>query len=454
MPASQILARAAAHTRWESLPKSAQTRAAHLCLDTLAIIAAAAAHPGHAQLAAAHAADIGPCTIIGLGQKLSAPSAALINGAATTVLQWQDGHRLARGHPASHLVPVLLALAEPANATASATMAAFVAGYEVGTRIGMALGGMQPDLHDAGNWATIGAAAAAAHLLSGGDETIINHAINGAAAMALFPWAQTPLRGATMHHLYIGQGAAMALSIARAAMAGLTGDDETLPQFFGPRAGAAFDPETLATGINQQGQWHIFQIESGYLKWHQACAHASGAADAMAQLLAAHPLKPEDITAIRVESYAKGLHYNIDLPLNDLAARFSLRAVLAAQLIKQPLSNALLDDPATKALMAKISTHHDPALDKHYPAGRPARVTIRMAGGQRHEAMVIDAYGDAQRPLTETDRKAKLTSALSASLGKAAAHVPLAFQNWLDGAPLAELMASLHGLLPAPPAIR
>ena len=80
---------------------------------------------------------------------------------------------MARGHPASHIVPTLLALAQSDGRDLEAVMGALVAGYEVGARVGMALGGFNPHLHDAGSWACVGAAAGAAHLLSEGDADAV-----------------------------------------------------------------------------------------------------------------------------------------------------------------------------------------------------------------------------------------------------------------------------------------
>lgn len=441
-PAAQALAKAAAATHWPALPAPVRAQATDLVLDTLAIIAAASPHPGHKALARTLAQDSGPSTAIGTGVQLAPPSAALLNGAATTVLQWQDGHRLARGHPASHLVPALFALAEPMAAPAGAVMAAFVAGYEVGTRIGMALAGMAGGLHDAGTWALIGAAAGAAHLLSGGNAQVIAQAIEGAATTTLLPWSQTVTQGATMHHLAIGQGAATALQVARAATAGLKGAPHTLEQFFGPRTGAAFSVPALAAGLDAQCHWADFQLLSAYIKWHQACAHASGALDAMAELLARHPAP--HIASLHVESYARGLAYNSDAPANDLAARFSLKALLAAQVLGRPLDDALLHSPEQQALMARISVAHDPALDVLYPAGRPARLTLRLASGKTDQAFVLHPRGDSSNPLTPQDRAAKVERALTLGLG--AAHVTpvtTAFHGWLEGGPLAPLMRTL-----------
>ena len=105
-PASVHLARAVAATQWRDLPGPVRSQAADLFLDTLAVIAAGSVHPTYAGWLARQGRERGECSAIGLAQGVPAASAALLNGGATTVLQWQDGHRLARGQPAPPLEPL------------------------------------------------------------------------------------------------------------------------------------------------------------------------------------------------------------------------------------------------------------------------------------------------------------------------------------------------------------
>jgi 2-methylcitrate dehydratase PrpD len=402
-------------------------------------------HPSYAPFVASSLGEAGTCTAIGSASAVPAATAALLNGGATTVLQWQDGHRLARGHPASHLVPVLLALAESRSFAGEQVMAAFVAGYEVGTRIGISLGGLQSALHDAGNWATIGAAAGAAHLMSGGDPEPVRQAIEGTAAIALFPYRETPMRGATIHHLYIGTGCAIALRVAAAVEAGLSAAEATLEDFFGPRAGSAFDPARLTAGIDHSGAWEEYLILTGYIKWHPICAHASGVADAMVLLMSRHDRLFDRVEQVSIGTYGYALQYDASDPANDLASRFSIKAIVAAKLLGKDLSAELLRSSPFLRLLDRIVVRHDPALDHLYPAGRPARVSVRLETGETDEAIVVHAYGDAGNLLSENSRRQKLHETLARGLGDVAAgRVPEAFDAYLAGAPIEELTRLLR----------
>ena len=245
---AQILAKAAATTRWATTPSEVRRQTLDLILDTFAVIAAGARHPSLRPVAERLKDRDGPATVVGYPTGASASNAALLNGATTTVLQLQDGHRIARGHPMSHVLPAAFAVAEELDATPEEFMSSVIAGYEVSARVGRALGGLQDLLHDTGTFGTIGAAVATAFLVSGADEAAIAQAIEGSAAVALFPYRATPMAGATVHHLYVGLGASTGVIAGKAAVFGLSSLAGTLESFFGPRAGADFQVALIDRG--------------------------------------------------------------------------------------------------------------------------------------------------------------------------------------------------------------
>ena len=468
-PASGRLARAAYATRWRELAEPVRRQAADLFLDTLAVMAAGSVHASVQPWIRASVHGPGACTVMGLAATgeaegfaaAASTTAGLLNGGATTVLQWQDGHRRARGHPASHLVPALLALAEERDATSDEVMSAFVAGYEVGTRVGVALGGLQTLLHDGGTWATLGAAAACAKLLGAGAGGI-DQAIEGAATVAPMAYRDTVSQGATVHHLYIGLGAATAIITARAAMAGLDAIPGTLEAFFGPRAGAHFRAEALCQGIDTEDRWSRYELLDAYFKWHPVCAHFSGLADALEQVVRdfarQHGRRPShaDLDRIDIALYGTALSYDTPAPRSELAARFSARAIAFASfdhggLTGDALARTAAPAPAVRDWLARVQVAHDPALDAGYPAGRPARVTLHLVDGATLTAEVNDVYGDAMRPMTAADRAAKAQAALARRYGAAGAQaVRQAFARFLAGEPLAVLSVALRA--PASPA--
>ena len=411
------LAAAAANTRWADVPKNVQTMTLDLFADALGVIAGGAAHPTMRSLSSTIKAPDGPSTLIGEKRGAAMRDALLLNAATTTVLQRQDGYAHAKGHPASQLVPVVLALTEQHEKSSADMLSALVAGYEVATRIGVALGGVPPHLHDNGNWATIGHAAAAAHLLSSGKVEVIAAAIIGAASLALSFDRFTTAGGATMHHLYPAMATTQAVAVAEGAISGLTPLPRSLERFYGPHLGTTFNSSLLADGIDNEA-WSRFEILNGYFKLHPSCAHLHGVNDAVDKLIAAHGITETDIASVDVATFGEAMEIDTDTPANDLAARFSAKATVAAAIRHGQLDDdGLLDLKSLQPLMDKITPRHDPTLDKHTPAGRPGVVTMTLENGTTVSENVIYPRGTAQTLATAEERKDKALTLLARHFG-------------------------------------
>jgi 2-methylcitrate dehydratase PrpD len=419
--AAKTLAQAAASCAWRQLPPEVRARTLDLFADGLAVIAGGAVHPTMQALMSQLQSPSGPATLIGEKRGAVTREAIFLNAATTTVLQRQDGYAHAKGHPASQLVPVVLALAEQNHSSPAAMLSAMVAGYEVACRVGVALGGVPPWLHDNGNWATIGNAVAAAHVLCGGNAAKLAAAIDGAASLGLSFDRFTTAAGATIHHLYPATATTHALAIAQGAVAGLTALPGSLERFYGPRLGTDFDPEKLTHGV-RQGAWTRYEILHGYFKLHPSCAHLHGVNDAVEALLAEHQIKEEDLDRIEVATFGEAMEIDTDTPRNDLAARFSAKATVAAALRHGRLDDdGLLDLDGLAPLMEKITVRHEPELDQYTPAGRPGAVTLLLRNGQTLKKDVIYPRGTPQVAATPKERRDKALRLLARHYGNGGA---------------------------------
>lgn len=457
--AAPLLAKAAAQSRFADLPAESQRAYGQWLLDTFAVMAAGAAH---ASLAPARAAFVdaggaGAATALGFAGGVPSAVAALINGAAMTVLQLQDGHRAARGHPMSHVLPAALAMSEELGATQDDLLNAVLAGYEVGTRAGIALGGMQPLLHDTGTFGTIGAAVAAAHLLARthapeARAALIETAIGNAAAVALFPFRDTCMEGASTHHLFTGMGAQNGLNAARGAFAGLTAAPRTLERFFGPRAGADFDAGKLGADITPAGVWETSAIHGAYLKWHPVCAHLAPMLDCIAALKAQDGFAAPHIASVTVEVYATALDYDAPTPENDLAARFSFRtaaalALVLPELTPESFTPQVFNRPDIAAMKARIDLRAAADLEARYPAARPARVRLVLDTGRALLAEVDIPRGDSAAALSLAETRTKAEALLTFAWDEAQARAILALFDETDS-PLVEQADWLSALAP------
>ncbi|HEX3792168.1 MAG TPA: MmgE/PrpD family protein [Pseudonocardiaceae bacterium] len=422
-PAAEIatLARAMAATSWDRVPTPLRAHAIDLVIDSIAVIGGGSVDPAMVSLRAAIASCDGPSTVIGPGSGAATRDAVLLNAAPITVLQRQDGFSDAIGHPASQLVATLLPIAELRGTSAREFLEAFVGGYEVAARIGIALGGVPTHLHDIGNWVTLGVSAAAAFLLAGRDVSSIAAAIEGSASLGLAFDRYTTAAGATMHHLYPAMAAVEALSVGEAAAAGLLAVPGTVERFYSRYSGRNFDPTALVAGVDAMG-WNHYLIGGGYVKLHPSCAHLHGVNDAVDLLIAEERVREQDVAHVELAVFDDAMRIESRDPHNELAARFSARATVAAALRYGHLDDTgLLNPTALAPLMRRIQVRHDPALDRHKPAGRPGRVTVTLNDGRVVSRTVIHPRGTPQVPATDSERQRKAHTLLSRPYGDARA---------------------------------
>lgn len=124
-----------------------------------------------------------------------------------------------------------------------------------------------------------------------------------------------------------------------------------------------------------------------------------------------------------VRTYRAGVevaHY--ENPQTAAEARFSLKYVVATALTHGSVRLAAfesprLSDPATRALMEKISVSLDPELDATFPRQRAARVAI-AARGRREEWLQPTRKGDPDAPLGDAELEEKFMELASPVLGE------------------------------------
>jgi 2-methylcitrate dehydratase PrpD len=167
------IARYVAQTRPEEIPPQIYEHAKVAFLDWLGVTLAGKEEPLVHKLLK-YTDLLGgkeQATILGHGVKRNVSSAALVNGAASHALDYDDTLRLFLGHPSVTLFPGVLAWAEWQGKTGKDFLQAYLVGFEVGARIGACAG----NEHYLAGWhatSTIGrmASAAACSKLMGLDE--------------------------------------------------------------------------------------------------------------------------------------------------------------------------------------------------------------------------------------------------------------------------------------------
>jgi 2-methylcitrate dehydratase PrpD len=426
------LAGAVAATSWDRAPAAVRDRVVDLVADTVAVAALGSARPELRALATVHAATApeGAATAVGSARGWPAATAALLDGAAVAADQLQDGHREARGHPASHVVPAVLALAAEHDAGGVETLSAVLAGYEAGVRVGRAMGGTPDGVHDIGTWGAVAAAAGVARLLAPGDAAAAQRALELAAAAVLLTDAGTVFTGTTGSHAFLGVSTQLGLSLGLAAVAGLAPAPGSLDRHLRRVAARAWAPTALAI----DGGWSRFEVLGGYVKAHPTCAHLHGVNDAVADLVA-RGVRAADVDEVEVRVGAGAAAF-ADVADGELAARFSVPTSVAVALVTGCLDETTMDDATVtsapvRALAERVRVVHDPVLDAGHPAGRPARVRVRLAGRGQLTAAADRPRGDADRAFGRAELADKALRLLTRRFGAAAA---------------ADVLAAVHAL--------
>jgi len=124
-------------------------------------------------------------------------------------------------------------------------------------------------------------------------------------------------------------------------------------------------------------------------------------------------------------------------PRNGAEARFSVPYVVATALVHGSVRMAAyeparLDDPATRALMKRIATSVDPAIDAAFPGRRAARVDVVLTDGRRFSHLQPDRKGDPELPLSDAELGDKLIELSAPMIGESAARALLARLWTLD----------------------
>src|SRR5207237_6294732 len=228
--------------------------------------------------------------------------------------------------------------------------------------------------------------------------------------------------------LHAGRAAEAGVLAALGAREGVTGSLDILEGEAGYGRAMGDDPDWQRGVATLGREFHITRMT---FKNHGCCGHTFAAIDGALALKKKFNLKPEEIERVDVGTYRAGVevaHYAA--PRTAAEARFSLRYVVATALTHGSLRLAAfepprLNDPATRALMAKVAPSVDAELDATFP-GQPAARVPSPARGRREELLQPTRKGDPDLPLTDAELEDKYMELAAPVIGRAPAQELLA----------------------------
>ena len=385
---------------YDDLPDTVVNQVKRILLDTLGCMFAGINTPmGQQSLKLVERfPDPHGVVVVGVDAAISPIMAAAANGALANVLDGDDGHRTAKGHPAGVVVPAALAAAEMQQISGRRLIEALVAGYEVGLRAGLAINSGDV-YYGSGNWAAFGATTAASVIFGLTGNELLN-------ALGICE-VQTPIcqlmgwiedRRIPSIKEGMGWSAATGLVSALMAQAGVTG---TLTLFKDKHAVAKIG----SIGAH-------FEMLRLYFKRYSSCRWTHSALDHLFSIIAQHNLRSADIANIDVATFHRASLLDTVVPESIEQAQYSIPFLLAVAAIDGELGPAQMisekfSDPSVSKLAGLVTLKVDPDLEAQYPERTLSRVTVNTKAGTAFSAFSETTRGDWNNPLSDTELQDK-----------------------------------------------
>jgi aconitate decarboxylase len=352
------------------------------------------------------------CGVWGTNERLSAPHAALVNGTLVQSFELDDVHRAGVLHVGAVTLPALFPIAELRPGMSGRDfLRAAVAGYEIGPRVGLCMG---PE-HISQGWhsgATVGvfsaAAGAAAALRLSPDKVVHALGIAGTQSAGLMA-AQY---GAMVKRMHAGRSAQSGLYGALLAEAGFTGIVDVFESPYGgfcttfSRSNDRFKLAELTSGLGER-----FETMGIALKFYSCVGSNHTTLDAIRNIQARHPFKPDDVDKIVVYgSQATFEHVGWPYrPQGLTSAQMNLPFCVATLLVEgdvfvDQFSDAVVADPRRMAIAEKVEVKHDPSITARGAKFRHVvRVEVHLRDGTRHDETVEAPRGSENKFASESD---------------------------------------------------
>lgn len=410
-----------------NVPSEVVREAKRSIVDVTGVALAGASHDTSLKVRALAQAEssAGSATLWGIESPGIHPAAAaLCNGTAAHVLDYDDTCYDGIVHGSAAVWPAVVACAETAGAGGVQLLEAFIAGVETEYALGRSL----PDRIYFNGWWTsgllgsAGAAAGAAKLL-GLDTVQTCHAISLAACQA------TGLRamiGTAAKPYALGRAAQMGVQAAHFARSGLDAPRDAFESergFVQVVAAGELDESKLALGRRYS------LIEPGIaFKLYPACSAAQAATEAVLKLVIEHDIAASDIVSVDCDVtplVAISLMY--ERPASVTEAQFSLPYAIACALRYRDFGVTRMHEPSfaepeTLALMQKVRMIRNDELEateegrRQNPEG--ARVTLTLKNSRVLKLYNGAATGMPARPMPDEALDAKFLACATTTLAR------------------------------------
>src|SRR4051812_48240499 len=398
-----------------AVPPGVRDKCQDLAVDVIGLCVTAR-QQDYVQAALAGCDDDGPCTAIGHARRLSAASAAFVNGTAAHGEDFDDTFEGGPVHAGAVIVPAVLAACERHNADGASALRGIAFGVEVLCRLSLVVpkATHKAGFHPTAVFGAMGAAAGvAAALKLDRRQTVDALGVAGSMASGIIEYLA---EGAWTKRMHAGWAAQSGLRAALLARAGFSGPRTVFEGTHGLFHGFAHKTDgNYDALLGEFGQQWV--TETLAFKPYP-CGTMTHPYIDCARRLSARAIKPGQISEI-VCDVGEGTVHRLWEPLaakqkpaNGYAGKFSQPYCIATALMRGNVglgdfTDAAVQDLRVLALAAKVRYRIDP--QNPYPAEFTGHVRATLADGSVLEERQPHFRGGAREPLTRRDIVEKFT---------------------------------------------
>lgn len=405
MDVTRTLAHYLVNSQMSEIPEGAKREGVRSILNWLGCAVGASRHEAVACALAALAPFAGPAqaSLLGRHDKTDILTAALMNGIASHVFDFDDTHLPTIIHPSGPVASALFALAEYQSVSGAELLHAFILGVEAECRIGKAV---YPDHYDSGWHITgtagvFGAAAAAGKILKLSEQQMVwALGIAGTQAAGL-----REMFGTYCKSFHPGRAAQNGLLSAILAQKDFTSSNHVLEakRGFANVMSTKQDYAEITEGLGR-----IFEVTLNSYKPFACGIVIHPAIDACIQLKRENGLSGDEVEKVRLTVAPLVLELTGKrTPLVGLEGKFSVFHSSAVALLygaagEKQYSDACVRDPKVVRLRDRVDAEIDAELRDDQ-----VRVRIALKDGRMLEKSIEHAIGSRERPMTDADLDAK-----------------------------------------------
>ncbi|NRG45910.1 MmgE/PrpD family protein [Bacillus sp. CRN 9] len=386
---------------WSDFSEETIDSAKWILLDTLGALIAGMQQQDTLELAKQFSGT-GSYQLLGTAYHADKYSAGLVHGAACVATEMDEGNQYSKGHPAAHVIPVILTMLQGRkNVSGQELLSMTIKGYEYCSRFGRATT-LLPEAHAHGTWGVMGAAATAL-IIDGADEAVFQEGLNLSASFSLPTLWTSALEGKLIRNIYAGHAIEMGMKSVIFARSNHLAPENNISTVFSSILGSGFNWTDL-----ERVKGEPWDIELNYFKPYAFCRYVHAPIDAFKSIIDKQQLNPDQIETVNVYTYARASSLSHQDYENILSSKFSIPFAIAVQLYHQKANQTVFveqlhEDEEIKAFAKKVFVQYAEELEKDYPNQMPAQVEVIDAHGNKYSERVDIAKGGPGKKLSESE---------------------------------------------------